>query len=97
MAIKFNMAVEIAFERITQKPFHDADLRMQENLVALYYAVIVTNNKDTKIQLTDLIDKVDGKTISNLSTAVAIAMDEWMNIPVVESEEEEKQEDGEKN
>lgn len=93
------MAVEIAFERITQKPFGEADLRMQENLLALYYAVIITNNPDTKIQLADLIQKADGNTIARLATAVAECMDEWMRVSAVsEPEPEEKAgEDGEKN
>ena len=94
VTLKFNMAVEISFEKITGKAFSECDMKMQENLVALYYACIVTNNPDTKLTIGDLVEKTSGKDIAILSTSVSEVMTAWMEPSPFEAAEEEEGDDG---
>ena len=51
IALIFNLATQIAFERISDKAFDLALLTHAEHRLALYYAAIITANKDTDITI----------------------------------------------
>lgn len=98
LVIKFNMAVEIAYEEITGESFSIEQLNKQKNCVALYMAAIIANNDKTKITIERLMKDATGKEFVEIAKAVTDSMLEWMKIPSVlpkekpveVSEEEEK-------
>ena len=49
--VKFNMAVEMAFEEISGELFTIKALESVKNTLALYAAIIIVNNPDSKIDL----------------------------------------------
>lgn len=79
--IEFNLAVQLAYEKITNQPFNTKDLLMQTNSSALYMAAILANNPKTKITYDQLIKKAKGSEISALGKAVTAAMAEWLDLP----------------
>lgn len=97
IAIKFNMAVEIAYEEITGEPFSIEALKSQKNSAALYMAVLLASKPDTQITMEKLINEADGPTIATLSTAVIQAMSKWMKLPSVITEEPVEKPAEEKN
>lgn len=97
IAIRFNMAVELAYEEIADRPFLLEDMEYQKNSIALYTAAIITNNPDTKITFDRLITEATGEDIKVLGGAVISCMREWMNIPSVIPEEKRDDDDQPKN
>ena len=104
IAIEFNLAVEVAYEEIADRPFDIADLVSQRNSVALYMAAIITANPDTAITVERLMKEAAGPEIEQLSKAVIAAMTEWLHLPQVlkkeqpaEAEDEKADEKKEKN
>lgn len=95
IAVKFNMGVELAFERITSKAFSSADFQQQENVLALCYAAIVRSKPDTKITFDNLLDDISGQEMKLLTETVFEAMKDWMQVPDIVPIEKEG--DGEKN
>lgn len=87
--IRFNMAVEIAYEEITGEPFNIETLNKQKNSLALYMAAIITANPDTKITIERLMTEASGAEIGQLATAVIESMTQWMHIPDVLPKEEQ--------
>lgn len=88
--IDFNMAVEIAYEEISGKPFNVEDLKTQTASIALYMAAIITSNPDTTITVERLMKEASGQEIGLLSQTIINAMVEWMAIPSVIKEEQPK-------
>lgn len=88
ITIKFNMAVELAYEEIAQKPFDLKELKSQKESLALYIAAIITNNPDTKITFERLVNEATGPEIALLQKTVIEAMTEWLQIPAVEPVDE---------
>jgi len=81
--IRFNMAVEIAYEEITGDPFNIETLNKQKNSLALYMAAIITANPETNITIERLMTEASGAEIGQLATAVIESMTQWMHIPDV--------------
>lgn len=79
--IEFNLAVQLAYERITKQPFNTKDLQMQTNTSALYMAAIIVNNPKTKITFDKLTTKAKGPEIDALGKAVMHSMAEWLDMP----------------
>lgn len=75
--IAYNMATQIAYEEITGKPFDVADMDRTGNTIALYYACIVANNKDTDMTFDDLVGNADAKDITTLGEAVTASFTDW--------------------
>ena len=46
ITIKFNMAVECAYEEITSRPFNLQDFKEKKLLVTLFFSTILANNPD---------------------------------------------------
>ena len=100
--IRFNMAVEIAYEEIANEPFNVQSLERQKNIVALCMATIIANNPETKITAERFIREVASDEYNTLVSAVIEAMTEWMKIPSVippdkPTEEEAEAAEKEKN
>ena len=96
--IAFNLATEIAYEQITGEAFGIEKLSFTKNAVALYMAAIIANNPDIDITTEDIISKASGAEVKALSDAIYAEMKDWMNIPdVMNEKEEKKEEDEEKN
>lgn len=100
--IRFNMAVEIAYEEIANEPFNVQSLERQKNIVALCMAAIIVNNPKTKITAERFISEVASDEYNAIAAAVIEAMTEWMKIPSVipqdkPSEEEAEAAEKEKN
>ena len=53
--VKFNLAVEIAFEKITGETFSVKALESLKNTIALYAAIIAANNPDINIGMNNLL------------------------------------------
>lgn len=82
------MATEIAYEEITNTPFDVEALKEKRNTVALYAAVIIANNPDTKITLEDLLKKATFNELVALRSSIWEAMGEWAGVPDVMAKEE---------
>lgn len=93
--IKFNLAVECAYEKIAGKPFDLNDLVSQTSSTALYMAAIIESNPDTAITVERLMREATGPEIEQLSKAVVAAMTEWLDMPDV-LKKTTKNEDGDK-
>lgn len=81
--IKFNLAVECAYEKIAGKPFDLNDLSSQTNSTALYMAAILESNPETGITVERLMREATGPEIEKLSKAVVAAMTKWLDMPDV--------------
>lgn len=81
--IAYNMAVQILFEDIVGKSISDADFTLTRNSLALYYACISVNNKDTDITIDDLMYNISGEEMSTLRVAVTESISEWSHIPSI--------------
>lgn len=93
----FNMAVELAYEEITDTPFNVADLKKQRNSLALCLASLVVADPATDVTVERLLHEATGQEIAELTKAVGEAMAEWLAIPAVMAEEEPKEGDGSPN
>ena len=93
--IRFNMAVEIAYEEIANEPFNVQSLERQKNIVALCMATIIANNPETKITAERFIREVASDEYNTLVSAVIEAMTEWMKIPSVIPQEKPSEEETE--
>jgi hypothetical protein len=83
LSIKFNLAVECAYEKIAGKPFDLNDLISQTSSAALYMAAILESNPDTEITVERLMREATGPEIEQLSKAVVAAMTKWLDMPDV--------------
>lgn len=88
VVIRFNMAVEIAYEEIVDAPFNAASLQRQKDCLALGIAAIITCNPDTKITMERLLTEATGSEMTALNNALAESMKEWFEVPVVEKQED---------
>lgn len=79
--IAFNMATQIAYEKITDKPFSIESLDRTEATLSLYYATIVANNPDSLLSFDDLLHRASCHDIATLKAAVMEALQEWCRVP----------------
>ena len=80
LTIKFNMGVQLAYEKISDKPFCDIDFKKAENRLILYMAAIVHNNPKSSITLDTLLD-ASKEELYMIDEAVSGEMDDWYHIP----------------
>ena len=101
LRIRFNMAVEIAYEEISGKAFSINDtINSTKDRAALIMAAVVSANPETELNMDWLINLASAKEIAELTSAVYESFAEWFKIPaVVEAEErqESKQEEAEES
>lgn len=87
--IAYNIAVQILFEDIVGKSLTEADFTLTRNSLALYYACISVNNKDTDITIDDLMYNVSGDEMATLRVAVTESISEWSHIPSIMGDKKE--------
>ena len=87
ITIAFNLAVEMAWERITKQGFTLENMNFKTNLVPLYYAAIIANNEKTNISFDDLMRKASRKEISALDAALSECMKDFLDVPDIIKEE----------
>lgn len=83
VTIAFNMATEMAYEGITKQPFDLESMKDKRNIIALYTAAVIANNKDTKITFESIAQEASMAEIKALDEAVSETMRDWLNIPEV--------------
>ena len=88
--VVFNMAVQIAYEQMTSKPFNLSDINTSAASMALCFASIITANPETDITFDMLINEASAKDITTLRSAVYDCISEWCEIPPTLSKEEAK-------
>lgn len=72
--VKFNMAVEVAFEEISGMPFKLKDLDSVKNTLILYTAIIIANNPGSNIDYIRLITEASFSEIKAMRDATIAAM-----------------------
>ena len=92
--IAFNLAVMVAFEQISEKPFDNAILKTKKGQLILYTAVIIANNPDTKITMERLMTEPNALDIQRLDKEVAGAMKDYYVIEPQDKEGEDEKSDG---
>lgn len=95
--IAYNMAVQILFEDIVGKSISEADLTLTRNSLALYYACISVNNKDTDITIDDLMYNISGEEMATLRAAVTESISEWSHIPSIMADKNQGDEESKKD
>ena len=89
--IRFNMAVELAYEEITGQAFSLEAMQKTTNILALGMAAIIIANPSTEISFDRLLSEAKGNEIADLNKAVLDSMTEWLSIPDVIAKEEAKE------
>lgn len=89
--IKFNMAVEIGYEELSNTSFNIDDLAKSRNTLILSLAAIIASNPDTSITFDRLLTEASAQEIAILNKAVVEAMTNWLSIPAVIAKEEAKE------
>lgn len=89
--IRFNMAVELAYEEITGEEFNVESLKKMKNTIALGMAAILVANENTEITIERLLKEANGHEIGALNKAVLDSMTEWLAIPEVIAKEDAKE------
>lgn len=100
LTIRFNMAVEVSYEEITDVPFSLDDLKYKRYVMCLYMAAILTNNPETKITLEWLMNSATSDDIKVIDDAMADCMSDFLHVPKIIPEEkltEEQEGDEPKN
>ena len=98
VTIKFNLAVEIAYEDVVGRPFNPADLKDKKLLPALFFAAVIANNHDTKVTIDYILSDATVDEIHALDVAVSETMSDWLHIPdIIKEDQPTKEEEQPKN
>lgn len=95
----YNLACQIMYEKITDKPFDLGELNKTEARLALYFSCIIINNPDTAITLDALMRSISLEELKVLDACVNECMSEWYHIPKpanLEDTKADEEEDAEK-
>lgn len=79
--VVFNMAAQIAYERISDKAFELSALVTTEARLVLYYSCILAADENTEITLKDLLENTTVEDIKIIDDAVNAEMSAWYHIP----------------
>ena len=93
--IIFNMAVEIEYEDLSGKPFDLQQMDTQKATMQLCYATLKVSNNNVPFTIDEMNRKATFSETAELKAAVIKAMNEWLGIPAVMSEEAQAQPAGE--
>ena len=95
ITIRFNMAVQMNYEEITDgRPFDLEDLKLKKFVMCLYAAAIIINNPDTKITLERLAYEATNEDIKTIDEAVADCLNDWLKVPKIIPEEKHEEDEG---
>ena len=89
----FNMAVQISFEEITDKPFSEIDTNVSKDSLALAYSAIIANNPDCNITVDNLMHDASGAELNAVIKAISDSFIEWNKVPGTLADEEDKKEE----
>jgi len=87
VVVAFNLAVQIAYEDITEKPFVLTEINGRKQQAALYMAVIIANNPETKITMDSLLSEASFEDLQLLDVTIGAMIREWYNIPNLDGNE----------
>ena len=87
--IAFNMATQIGFEEISGKPFHEIDLSLVKDKMALFAAVIFANNPENDLDTSWLMKEATQAELSKLEKAVFEEVNKWAGVPSTLQEPED--------
>jgi hypothetical protein len=93
--VGFCMAVEIAYEEMTDTVFDIKALERRKNALALGLAAIITYNKECGVTMDKLLNEATAQDIATLTNAVVEEMLAWMKIPATAEKEADKDDGGE--
>lgn len=94
VSIIFNMSTVLAFEEKTGKSFFAEDFsRFKERLLIIHAAIQAADNKPS-VSFDDLMSISDWDEMSSAYTAVMNQAKEFFHIPLLVSESEKKESDG---
>lgn len=85
--LSYNLATQIAYEQLTDKPFDPDDFRSTKSIVLLIMACIIANNKDVEISLDELTRELSSEEFIDLAKAVFELYAEWNHIPSVAAQD----------
>ena len=94
VTIAFNMATEMQWENVVNEPFSVEKLKWKKYVLPLYYAAIIANNPKSEITLEALATEATREEIQAIDDAVAVCLQEFLNIPKVVKTEEAQQTEG---
>lgn len=89
VVIAFNMATQIGFEEISGKPFHEIDLSLVKDKMALFAAAILANNPETDFNTEWLMKEATQAELTQLEKAVFEEVNKWAGIPSTLQESDE--------
>lgn len=95
--IGFSMAVELAYEEMTDEAFDVGRLARQKNSLAMGMASIKTFNPETKLTMEQIAMNASYEEIKALNDTVVSEMLDWLKIPKVIKEQAQPSEEGEDN
>lgn len=81
IVVRFNMAVQLAYEEITGNAFNVQDMTMKKAQMALFIATILTNNPDTGITMERMMTEATSDDITKLDNALGDVIAEWYHLP----------------
>ena len=81
LVIAFNMATQIGFEEISGKPFHEIDLNIVKDKMALLASAVISNNPDKNFDTSWLMKEATQKEIKQLEDVVLHEVNRWAGIP----------------
>lgn len=87
--IAFNMATQIGFEEISGKPFHEIDLSLVKDKMALFAAAILANNPETDFNTEWLMKEATQAELTQLEKVVFDEVNKWAGIPSTLQESED--------
>lgn len=97
-AVTFNMAVQIRFEDMSEKPFDLSTLDTQKATMQLCYASLKEANDKIPFTFEDMVKDLSVGETGELKNAVIASMNEWFEIPkVMQKDGQPEQEQDGKN
>ena len=81
--LAYNLATQIAYEQLTDRPLEPDDFKNTKNIVLLIMACIIANNSDVEISLEELTHNLTGEEFIDLAKDALELYAEWNRIPSV--------------
>ena len=89
VVIACNMATQIGFEEISGKPFHEIDLSLVKDKMALFAATILANNPETDFNTEWLMKEATQAELTQLEKVVFEEVNKWAGVPSTLQEPED--------
>lgn len=81
IVVRYNMAVQLAYEEITGNSFSIQDMSRKTSQMALFIAAILTNNPETNITMERMMTEATNDDFAKLDTAMGELIAEWYHLP----------------